>query len=155
MATQTNEVFNPFKTAGESVQAGIEASLKFQQQASQMLMDAVSKGAFNDDMRKQWEQVSSKSLDAIRHNSEEARRVFDQNFKSGMDVLHKSFDACGNTHKVSDDLCKQTQTVWQDAFEAVRTNTEAFAQANTKMVEEWTQCFNKAFTCNTTKAAAK
>ncbi len=146
MATNKNDVFNPFKVAAESFQASMEAGVNFQKDAMKMFSDAITGNTAMDGFRDRVDAASKESAEMIRKNAEQSQKLFQDNCKVGLDMLHKGTDFVGSGADRSDDMFGNAREMWQSTFEALTANAQTVADNCSQTVEQWSECLGNVCT---------
>lgn len=155
MATQTTEMFNPYKVAIDTFQHGMETAVKFQKEAAETFMSATKCGTDVDSARERIQSLANESMDMIRQNAERTQKVFDDICRTGLDTFQRSVKAMTSGQTKGEELMKDARTLWENTLDAMRATTDAMTRANTELVEGWTQFANKTFTAAEKRAPAK
>jgi len=153
--TQTTSMFNPFQMAAESVQATLQAGMKFQQDAARMMGEGLFDGKMLEDSRRRFETMTTESMDLFRKNAERTQKMVEENTRRGLDLMRQGFETAMTGMRSGDDFRRQAQDLWHGMFETLRTNTDAFVKNGTQAVEGWSSCVQKASGERTGKAAGK
>lgn len=133
-----------FEQATDSFKAAMDAGLKFQQEAIRSMFGMVSGMDSTDDVRRRIEAVATESIEMIRKNAEQSEKLFDAGCKSGMEVMKKSFEMMKNGEREPAEVFEQSRGVWKTGFDAMRSNIENVARANTAAIENWASFLDKA-----------
>jgi len=94
-------------------------------------------------------------VELIRKNAAQSQKMFEENCKAGLDMLHKSSDFVGSGVDRGDELFGNARELWQTTLEAMTTSTQAVADNCTKAVEQWSACFGRTCTAAAQAAPAK
>lgn len=155
MATQTTEMFNPYKVAIDTFQNGMETAVKFQKEAAETFVNATSRGSDFGTARERIQSMANESMEVIRKNAERTQQVFDEICRTGLDTFQKSIKACSSGQGKGEELMSSARTMWENTLDAMRATTDSMTRANTELVEGWTQFVNRTFATAEKKAAAK
>jgi hypothetical protein len=79
----------------------------------------------------------NESIQMAQKNFDEAVRVMNQNTKTGLELMQRAFEA--RQASSTSDAQTRTREIWETALGALRNNTEAVVQANSRMLETWTE----------------
>lgn len=142
-----------FEQATDSFKAAMEAGVKFQQEAFKNMFGMFTGIDNVEDVRKRIETVATDSIEMIRKNAEQSEKLFDAGCKSGMDVMKKSFEMMKSGHGEPADLFEQSRGVWKTGFDAMRSNIENVAKANTQAIENWSSFLDRAMKTTDMKTA--
>ncbi len=141
--TQTCETFNPFKAANEAFQTLFDAGVKFQQSALNMIAETGTKGEGTDAMRRRFETMTTEAISLTQKNAEEGQKLFDRACRTGVDFFKKNFERMGKIDGGAEEFIQRGQVALRDSIDMVRTNTEALADTNTRMIENWSNFANR------------
>ncbi|MEE9294782.1 MAG: hypothetical protein V3W34_07460 [Phycisphaerae bacterium] len=152
MATQTSEfVTDAFKQAAESFNQAMRTNIQFQEQAAKYWSDTAGKSF--EQFRDQADKISKETVPAAKKSLEQFHNTFDQQVKNCLDTLRETFEA-GRDWDVQN-VFDQTTKLWQNSFEAMRSNVDAMAQTNIEMFEKLCELSKKACSTNGHKAGSK
>lgn len=154
MTTQTvenvkNQTENMFKQATETFKSAMDTGLRFQQDAFKCMSEMMTRSEPFGDIRNRMDTVATDSVNLVRKNAEQAQKVFDEGCKTGLSVIHKALES-GNGHG-NKDFMVYTRDMWQNAFDAMRTNLDAASRASAACIENWSSFFSQAMTCGEKK----
>lgn len=152
MAQQTVETSktapeNMFQMAGDSFRTAMDAGLKFQKDAIDTMNKMFTCGNVCGEMPAQAEETTTEAVNFVRKNAEQTQKMFDENCRTGLATLRKSFDAMRDENK---DMATRASDIWTSAFDAMRGNVEMTAKTATQTIENWSDFMTK-----TVKAANK
>jgi hypothetical protein len=140
---QTCETFNPFKAANEAFQTMFDAGVKFQQSALNMIAETGTKGEGTDTMRRRFETLTTETVALAQKNAEEGQKLFDRTCRTGVEFFKKNFERVGKIDGNAEEFMQRGQVALRDSFDVMRTNTEAMADTNTRMIENWSNFANR------------
>jgi len=143
-----------FEQASDNFKAAMEAGVKFQQEAFKNMFNMFTGIDNIDDVRKRIESVATDSIEMIRKNAEQSEKLFDAGCKSGMDIMKKSFEMMKSGNGEPADLFEQSRGVWKTGFDAMRSNIENVAKANTQAIENWASFLDRAMKAADVKPTA-
>jgi len=153
MATQTTEMFNPYKVVIDTFQSGMETTVKFQKEAAETFVKATQRGNDFGAAKDRIQTMANESMDVIRQNAERSQKVFDDICRTGMDTFQKSIHAMNDGQAKGEDLMKDVRVLWENTLDAMRATTDTMTRANREIVEGWAQFANKSFASAEKKAA--
>ncbi|HOA73334.1 MAG TPA: hypothetical protein PL151_14090 [Phycisphaerae bacterium] len=130
-----------FQKAAEAVDAAVKTSMKFQEEAMQWWAEVMGGANSIQDWQKRAQAMAAEAIPTAQRGAEEYLRAMDQTYRTGVDVFKKAFQS-GECRSV-EDLQARMQSLWEAALGALRTNTQAFIQANTKAMETWADMVRK------------
>ena len=155
MAQQTGEATkmtqdNMFQTAGDSFKTAMDAGLKFQKEAFDTMNKMFCCGDICGDMPAKAQDVTTEAVNFVRKNAEQTQKTFDENCRTGLATMRKSFDVVGDGNK---DMFTKANDIWANAFDAMRGNVEMTAKTATQTIESWSDFMSKTVKTNSKKAA--
>lgn len=155
MAQQTGEANkmtqdNTFQMAGESFRTAMDAGLKFQKDAFDTMNKMFCCGNVCGDMQEKTQEMTTEAVNLVRKNAEQAQKTFDENCRTGLATMRKSFDVVGEGDK---DMFAKANDIWANAFDAMRGNVEMTAKTATQTIENWSDFMTKTVKTSPKKAA--
>jgi hypothetical protein len=151
-AMETTDFVNDmFKQATDNFNKTMRFGVQFQEQATNFWADTIGKSF--DQMQVQADKVQKDAIPAAKKNLDQFHQMFDQQAKTSMEMLRKSFDAneCVDVPAMAD----RTMKVWRDSFESMRANADTLAKTNVEMVESFCEMSKKACGVNGTGKTAQ
>jgi hypothetical protein len=140
-----NRTVDMFEQATESFRATMDAGLKFQQDAMRSMFGAFSGTERMDDVRRRIESITNDSIGLIRKNVEQTQKLFDQNCRTGMDMMNRTFEAIRpNTGNA--DAVEQCRSAWKNGFDAMCSGIDAVAKTNVQVVENVASFLDRSLT---------
>jgi len=130
-----------FHKAAETMDAALKTNAKFQEETMQWWAEMLGGSNSIQDWQKRAQTMASEAIPAAQKSAEEYMRAMDQTYRTGLDLLRKAFES-GEFRSV-EDLQGRIQSLWETTLGAMRTNTQAFIQANTKAMETWAELVRK------------
>ena len=88
-----------------------------------------------NDWQKKVQDSMREAIPTAQKNVEEALQVMNQNTRTSLELLQKAVDT-SKSESLTDAQAKATE-IWTDMLTALRTNTQAMLQANSRMMESW------------------
>lgn len=150
----TNSATNVFEQAADSFKTTMDASLKLQQDAFKNMMGCFTGFDRFDDVRQRIESVTNETVGMIRKNAERTQKLFDEQCRTGTEMMTKSFDSMKGAKTQNGNVSEQCRSAWKTGFEAMCSGIDAMAKANVQVVENWASLFDKTIaTCEPTTAA--
>jgi hypothetical protein len=138
-ATGTGELF---RQAVETFEAAIKTGVAMQEETARRFTEMLRDVGSPLEWQRKGQSVINETIVMTQKNVEEAMRVMNQNAKTAMSLMQKSFEASpiGNGSQTSPNpQIPRTDDLWEAALGALRTNTQVILQSNTRMVESWSQ----------------
>lgn len=151
MATTTD--FNPFKTAIDAFQAGIETTVNFQKQAVESFGD-LANAAPIDTLKERAESMTSESIRLMKTNAERSQKTMEEIFKTGMNAFEKSCKSFNDGNVKPEQFFNEARGVWENTLNAMKTSTDLVTKANTEIVEGWSDFVTKSFAVTNGKKVA-
>ena len=143
-----NRNTNMFEQAADSFKTTIDAGLKMQQDAFKNMMGCFTGMDRFDDVRTRIESVTNETVGMIRKNAERTQKLFDEQVRTGTEMMNKSFDSMKNGKMANGNVSEQCRSAWKNGFEAMCSGIDAMAKANVQVVENWASLFDKTIvTC--------
>ena len=144
----TNRTNNMFEQAADGFKTTIDAGLKMQQDAFKNMMNCFTGIDRFDDVRTRIESVTNETVGMIRKNAERTQKLFDEQVRTGTEMMNKSFDSMKNGKMANGNVTEQCRSAWKNGFEAMCSGIDAMAKANVQVVENWASLFDKTIaTC--------
>lgn len=139
---------NVFEQAADSFRTTFDAGLKMQQDAFKSMMNCFTGFDRFDDVRTRIESVTNETVGMIRKNAERTQKLFDEQVRTGTDMMNKSFDSMKNGKMTQGNMTEQCRSAWKNGFDAMCSGIDAMAKANVQVVENWASLFDKTMaTC--------
>ncbi len=148
--TVKNQTEGMFKHATETFKSAMDAGIRFQQDAFQCMSEMTSRTDSIENVTARLEGITSDSINLVRKNAEQAQKAFDEGCKNGLEVIRKTLDT-GNGHG-NKDAMSYTRDVWQNAFDAMRSNLETASRVSAQCIENCSSFMSKAMTVAEKKA---
>jgi hypothetical protein len=151
-ASATKPEFDTTALFDQAVRAfgdAVKAGAKIQEEVGKWWSDAIESAGPVTEWQKKARQLLNEVIPVAQKNTEDGLRLFEQNYRKSMGLLKKAFDTNGDAH----DLRAKTQQLWEDSLELIRDNTQALAEANRKVLEQWSSLLKK--NVETVKVSAK
>lgn len=144
----TNRNANMFEQAADSFKTTIDAGLKMQQDAFKNMMNCFTGIDRFDDVRTRIESVTNETVGMIRKNAERTQKLFDEQVRTGTEMMNKSFDSMKIGKIANGNVTEQCRSAWKNGFDAMCSGIDAMAKANVQVVENWASLFDKTIvTC--------
>jgi hypothetical protein len=131
-----------FHKAAEALDASLKTSSKFQEETMQWWAEMMGGSNSIQDWQKRAQAMAIEAIPTAQKSAEEYLRAMDQTYRTGLDLLRKAFES-GEFRSV-EDLQSKVQGLWENTLGALRTNTQAFIQANTKAMESWAELVRRS-----------
>ncbi len=131
-----------FHKATETLDAAMKSQVKFQEETMQWWAEMAGGSNSIQDWQKRAQTLAMEAIPTAQKSAEEYMRAVDQTYRTGLELLRKSFEG-GEFHSL-DDLQSRVPSLWETTLGALRTNTQAFIQANTKAIESWAELVRKS-----------
>jgi hypothetical protein len=129
---------------GDALKAGV----KIQEEVGKCWSEALESAGPVTEWQKKSRQLFNEVIPVAQKTTEEGLRLVEQNYRKSLGLLKKAFDT-----EESLDLRVKTQQLWEDSLELIRDNTQALADANRKVLEQWANLLKK--NVENVKVAAK
>lgn len=126
-----------FRQAIDMFQNSMKAGLQFQQESTRRFTDMLSEFTPSHDWRKASQDMLDEMIRASQTSFDEAVRAMNQGAKSGVELLQKAMEALpsGSVEESQGKFRELTEAT----LTAMRTNTQAAVQANSQMIEAWSE----------------
>ena len=140
----TQNFNNNLRGATDTMRSAFETGIRFQQDAVRSMNEFAKMETF-EDVRVKAQDVATDSINMIRKNAEQAQEIIEENCKTGIDMLKRSFGMFDTNAKNRDNFA-QTREIWNSAFSMMKSNVDAAARMGTQAIESWSNMFNSC-TC--------
>lgn len=130
-----------FDQAVETFGGAMRAGVKLQEDVAQWWSEAFGQIGSVQEWQKKSSAVLTDTIPMAQKSADEYLRIIDQSYHSSMDLLRKAFES-GRSDTMSERQAK-TEDLWESSMGAVRTNTQAMAQANVRVMESWAAFLKK------------
>ncbi|MDB5291383.1 MAG: hypothetical protein JWL69_2624 [Phycisphaerales bacterium] len=137
MATRNGAAFSElFEQATDTFTGALKAGAKFQEDMTRWWTGAVGPAADPfQDWQKRSQALWTKAVPAAQKNVDEYLRLFDQSYRTSIDLMKKAMEA-GRSGSLSETQAKSRQ-ILEESMEAFRDNAKAMAEANLRAVQAW------------------
>jgi len=129
-----NELYNQ---AIETLEAAIRTGVKMQEEYTRWFTEMLGDMGSPQEWQSRSQTFLNDTVQMAQRNVDEAARIMNQNFKTAMELMQRGFEA-RQVNSTADGQAK-TREIWETALGALRSNTEAVVQANSRMLETWTE----------------
>lgn len=137
MSTTTERANELFSQAIETFETAIKTGVRMQEEYTRWFTDMLGDLGSPQEWQTKSQAIINESIQMAQRNVDEAIRMMNQNTKTAMELTQRAFEA-RQVGSASDAQAK-TREIWETALGALRTNTEAVVQANSRMLESWTE----------------
>jgi polyhydroxyalkanoate synthesis regulator protein len=146
--TGANELFNQ---AVETFETAIRTGVKMQEEYARWFAHMLSDVGSPQEWQSKGQTIISESMQMAQKNFDEAIRMMNENTRTGLELMQQAFETrqAGSTS----DAQARTREIWETALGALRNNTEAVVQANSRMLETWAELAKKLRSNTTGKEA--
>ena len=131
-----------FCKATEALDTALKTSAKFQEETMQWWAEMMGGANSIQDWQKRAQSMALEAIPTAQKNAEEYMHAMDQTYRTGLDLLRRAFEGC-ECHSM-EDLQGRVQSLWETTLGALRTNTQAFVQANAKAMESWAELVRRS-----------
>ncbi|MEN6495425.1 MAG: hypothetical protein ABFD16_14185 [Thermoguttaceae bacterium] len=137
MSTTTVGANELFGQAIETFEAAMRTGVKMQEEYTRWFTGMLSDVGSPQEWQSKSQAIISDSIQMAQKNFDESVRMMNQNTKTGLELMQRAFEArqAGSTS----DAQAKTREIWETALGALRNNTEAVVQANSRMLETWAE----------------
>jgi hypothetical protein len=150
MSTTDNS--NPadlFEKAAETCLQAMKEGLKMQEQFAERWFETIKSAQTGEDWSKQFEEAAAKVAKQAQANADEAVRLMEEGANDGMALFNKAMELGGIA--TPGEAQVKMQQLWQESMSVLNKNAKAVVQANSKMLQGWTEMAKE----NAKKATAK
>jgi len=141
-----------FEQATKNYEQALQAGLKLHQDAAKCWMDLVSNGGSAQGWSARFTQAATESLAAAQKRIEENLKLVEHSSRASLDLLQKAVDVTqADTASAGQ---SKMQEVWEASLSALRTNTAAITQANSRLLDSWMQFIPKVNPAKAARASA-
>jgi hypothetical protein len=130
-----------FHKAAETLDAAMKTTTRFQEETMQWWAEMMGGSGSIQDWQKRAQTVAMEAVPTAQKSAEEYLRAMDQAYRTGIDLLRKAFE--NGEFRSVEDLQGRVQSLWETTLGSMRTNAQAFIQANTKAMETWAALMKK------------
>ncbi len=124
-----------FKQAVETFQTAVRTGAKLQEESTHRFTALLRDFGSPLEWQKNTQQMMTESIEATQKGIEESIRAINQNAQTAMTMMQKAFE----TRPVNGAPEVKAEELWDAALGALRTNTQVVLEANSRLVESWTQ----------------
>jgi hypothetical protein len=121
----------------DTFESAMKSGIKAQEEMADWWSQAMGKSMSPEEMQKKFQEMGEEAIPMAKKNAEAYLKVMDQGCKDSIALLRQAFES-GQSESVTD-LQHKTQELWEQSLAAVRHNTEAMIQANTRAMEAWSK----------------
>ena len=101
------------------------------------------------DMNAKMESTTTEAINVVRKNAEQTQKAFDENCRTGLSTIRKSFDVVSADDK---DMFTRAGDIWNCWFDAMRGNVDMTAKTTTQAIENWSDFMTKTMKNDARKA---
>jgi len=134
----TNE--NKFNMATDSFRSAMDAGMKFQKDAFETMSKMFNCNTECCDVNAKMEDTTTDAINMVRKNAEQTQKAFDENCRTGLSTIRKSFDAMQEDDK---DMFTRAGDIWNCWFDGMRGNVDMMAKTTTQAIENWSEFMTK------------
>lgn len=141
MSTTTAGANELFSQAIETFETAIRTGVKMQEEYARWFTHMLGDVGSPQQWQSKGQTIIGESMQMAQKNFDEAIRMMNQNTKIGLELMQRAFETrqIGSTS----DAQARTREIWETALGALRNNTEAVVQANSRMLETWAELAKK------------
>jgi thioredoxin-like negative regulator of GroEL len=132
---------DPFKQSADAFNNALQLGFQMQQETVNWWLDLLGDSGSAEKLQKKAEKLVRDAIPVASHNVKECLEVLDQTGRNGLELLAKAFEA-GKCRSVGEIQAK-AQELWEGSLSALRANTEAVVQLNTKAAESCRELVRK------------
>ncbi len=140
-AVQEASVSELLDQAVETFGGAVRASVKLQEDVAQWWNGAMEQMGSMQEWQRKSSAVLTDAIPTAQKAADEYMRFLDQSYHNGLDLLRKAFDS-GRSETMSERQAR-AQDLWASSLEAARTNAQAMAQANVRVIGSWAEFLRK------------
>jgi len=130
-----------FDQAVETLGGAMRAGVKFQEDMAQFWSDALNQIGSVQEWQKKSSAVLSDAIPTAQKSADEYLRLLDQSYHSSLDLLKKAFESA--RYESMSDRAMKAENLWESSLQTMRSNTQAMAQANVRVMESWAEFLKK------------
>jgi hypothetical protein len=124
-----------FKQAVETFQTAVRTGVKLQEESTRRFTTLLRDFGSPLEWQKNAQQMMSESIEATQKGIEESIRMVNQNAQTAMAMMQKAFE----TQPTNGAPEVKPEEIWDTALGALRSNAQVVLEANSRLVESWTQ----------------
>jgi hypothetical protein len=135
MSTTTERTNDVLGQTIENFENALKTGVKMQEDYARWFTETLGDLGSPQDWQGKVQAVLNEAIQMAQRNVDEGVRMMNQNTKTVMEMVQRALDV----RQVSStaDAQAKTREIWETALGALRTNTEAVVQANSRMLESW------------------
>lgn len=141
-ATSATGIGDLFRQAVETFETALKTGVSMQEETARRFTEMLRDFGSPMEWQRKGQSVVNETIVMTQKNVEESMRAINQNAKTAMNLMQKSFEArpmASSGADKSEPAMPKADDLWEAALGALRTNTQVVLQANTRMMESWAQ----------------
>ena len=131
-----------FQKASEAMDAAMKTSAKFQEESMQWWSEMLGSSNSMQDWQKRAQTIAMEAIPTAQKGAEEYMKAMDQTYRAAVEVMQRAFES--GEFRSMEDMQGRVQALWESTLGAMRKNTQAFIQANTRAMETWAELVRKS-----------
>jgi len=132
----TNAASGLLRATMQMWENAIQAGVKIQEESGRQFTQMLAQLKPSEQWSKQTQTLLAEAVQTAGRNIEEATRVVHENTKRNLDLLEKATRADAVP---ADAPPTPAQNVWEATLQAIQSNTQSLAQANSRVFESWVE----------------
>ena len=152
MTSLQGDVSAMFEEAVKSFDAAVKNGVKIQQDLTRVWTDALAKIDPVNGLDARTQALVEEAIPATQKTVEESLRLIEKAAQSSMDLMKKALE--GGAVQSLPQAKEKTSAVWEATLAAVRGQAQALVDANSKVLEAWSQVGRKMAAKPVAKAMA-
>lgn len=141
MSTTTAGANELFSQAIETFETAIRTGVKMQEEYARWFTHMLGDVGSPQQWQSKGQTIIGESMQMAQKNFDEAIRMMNENTRTGLELMQRAFEA--RQVSSTSDAQARTREIWETALGALRNNTEAVVQANSRMLETWAELAKK------------
>ena len=139
-----SEAANVFEQAVQTFGDAIKAGVKIQEDVARWWTDVFDQAGAMQAWQKRSRAIVNEAIPAVQKSAEEWLRVLEQNYRRSIELLKMAMEADPNA---GSEVRTRNQELWEASLDFVRESAQSMAQANVKMMEQWSEILRRNMEC--------
>jgi hypothetical protein len=140
-----------YEKAAETCFQSMKDGLKMQEQFAERWFKSVKDVHGCEDWSAKLEKAAAEVAEQAQKNADEAVHLMEEGAKDGMDLFNKAIELGGIA--TPGEAQVKVQQLWQESISVLNKNAKAVVQANSKMLQGWSEMAKENAKKATTKAS--
>jgi hypothetical protein len=133
---------NLFEDAVKAFESSMKAGVKVQEESTRLFMDMMKEMGAPEVWQAKAKDTMEQSVEAARSNMDQAVAMMNENSATSLELLQKAMEAAQS--RTPTEAQARASDLWENTLGVMRKNTQALIQANTRMLDAWSDMVQKA-----------